>query len=420
MTNSAKKNVNRRSFLKIGASVATVSILPHWILGSAGAAPPSEKIYIAIIGVGGQGRTNAEAYFANKTPKLLQFAIQMKKQITHLSIMEEKRGGPVKQQIENHYSKQNPSFKCKEYENFRLMFEKEKAIDAVLIATPDHVHAVATAAAMRLKKNVYCEKPLTHNVWEARQIAKIAKETKVATQMGNQGHSGEGIRMTCEWIWAGAIGQVREVHVWSDTGGWAKAPGRPKETPPVPKGLNWDLWLGPREHRPYHPTYAPCNWRGWWPFGTGAIGDMACHNFDPAFWALKLESPISIEASAPWVDNDAVSPCAIIRYNFPARGDMPPVKVTWYDGGLRPEKPEELEEDQVLGGGGNGILFIGDKGKIMCAGWGRHLYFYHNREWTNLSAHQKPSPVQKAIIETGLTLVKTEPSQVAILSMLPN
>jgi len=188
--------------------------------------------------------------------------------------------------------------------------------------------------------------------------------------MGNQGHSGEGIRMTCEWIWAGAIGKITEVHAWSDAGGWAKGPGRPKETPPVPKGLNWDLWLGPRDYRPYHPAYHPYNWRGWWAFGTGAIGDMACHNLDPAVWALKLEAPISVEASSPGVDSEVVSQCAIYRYNFPARGDMPPVKVTWYDGGLRPERPEELEEDQVLGGGGNGILFIGEKGKIMCGGWG--------------------------------------------------
>lgn len=367
------KVLNRRKFLKAGIAGATaITVLPRWIVGKvSGAVPPSEKVYIAIVGAGGQGRTNADALFREPDAQIVAVCDPNEEDDYSRFYYGGKAGrAPVKARIEEHYSKQNPAFKCKEYEDFRIMFEKEKGIDAVLVATPDHVHAVVTAAAMRLGKHVYCEKPLTHNIWEARQIARIARETKVATQMGNQGHSGEGIRMTCEWIWAGAIGQVREVHAWSDAGGWAKGPGRPKETPPVPKGLNWDIWLGPREYRPYHPAYAPYNWRGWWAFGTGAIGDMACHNIDPAVWALKLEAPTSVEASSPGVDNEVVSQCAIFRYNFPARGDMPPVKLVWYDGGLRPERPEELEEDQVLGGGGNGILFIGDKGKIMCGGWG--------------------------------------------------
>lgn len=371
MKKNNQTNVNRREFLKTGAAVTAATIIPRWILGGAGFVVPSNKVYIAIVGAGGQGRTNADALMREADAEIVAIC-DPSEDADYSPFYYGGRAGrlPVKARIEAHYTKQKPDYKCKEYEDFRIMFEKEKGIDAVLVATPDHVHAVVTAAAMRLGKHVYCEKPLTHNIWEARQIAKIARETKVATQMGNQGHSGEGIRMTCEWIWAGAIGKVTEVHAWSDAGGWAKGPGRPKETPPVPKGLNWDLWLGPREYRPYHPAYHPYNWRGWWAFGTGAIGDMACHNLDPAVWALKLEAPISVEASSPGVDSEVVSQCAIFRYKFPARGDMPPVKVVWYDGGLRPERPEELEEDQVLGGGGNGILFIGEKGKIMCAGWG--------------------------------------------------
>lgn len=371
MKSNGKNQVNRREFLKTGSAIVAATIVPRWILGGAGFVAPSNKVYIAIVGAGGQGRTNADALMRESDAEIVAVC-DPSEDADYSPFYYGGRAGrlPVKARIEAHYSKQKPDFKCKEYEDFREMFDKEKGIDAVLVATPDHVHAVVTAAAMRLGKHVYCEKPLTHNIWEARQIAKIAKETKVATQMGNQGHSGEGIRMTCEWIWAGAIGKVTEVHAWSDAGGWAKGPGRPKDTPPVPKGLNWDLWLGPREYRPYHPAYHPYNWRGWWAFGTGAIGDMACHNLDPAVWALNLEAPISVEASSPGVDREVVSQCAIFRYNFPARGDMPPVKVIWYDGGLRPERPEELEEDQVLGGGGNGILFIGEKGKIMCAGWG--------------------------------------------------
>jgi predicted dehydrogenase len=250
------------------------------------------------------------------------------------------------------------------------MLEEEKSVDAILCATPDHLHAYVSITCMKAGKHVYCEKPLTHNVWEARQVARVAKETGVATQMGNQGHSGEGIRLTCEWIWDGAIGAIREVHAWSDAGRWVDHTGRPKNTPEVPAGFNWDLWLGPRAERPYHAEYAPYNWRGWWAFGGGAIGDMACHNLDPAVWALDLKDPLTIEATAPGVDSEVVSPGAIYHYTFGARGDKPPVKLSWYDGGLRPESPPELASGEKLEGGANGIIFLGEKGVITCAGWG--------------------------------------------------
>ena len=186
--------------------------------------------------------------------------------------------------------------------------------------------------------------------------------------MGNHGHSGEGIRLTCEWIWDGAIGVVREVHAWSDTGYWAKGrTARPQEKPAIPSGFNWDMWQGPVAHRPYHPAYAPYDWRGWWDFGTSAIGDMACHNMDPALWALKLGHPETVEASSSRFSSETVADANIIRYTFPARGDMPPVTMTWYDGGLRPERPDELGSQRRMGD--NGIIFVGDKGKIICGGW---------------------------------------------------
>jgi predicted dehydrogenase len=252
------------------------------------------------------------------------------------------------------------------------MLEKEKAIDAILCATPDHNHAYVSCYAMRQGKHVYCEKPLTHNVWEARHVAQVAKETGVATQMGNHGHSGEGLRATAEMIWDGAIGAVREVHAWSDAGKWVKHFGLPADKPPVPSTLNWDLWLGTRTERPYSPEYAPYNWRGWWAFGGGCIGDMACHNLDPAVFSLKLQHPESIEASTTMVDSDVVPPGSMYTYRFGARGDQPPVVVHWYDGGLRPPTPADIDPTnprQKLGEGTNGILFIGDKGMITCPGW---------------------------------------------------
>src|SRR5262245_15959154 len=272
---------SRREFLKSGAAAATVATLvPRHVLGGRRFVPPSDKVNIALIGAGGQGRSNARELF--KLPDAQIVAVADPAESFSLDAFYYKgRGGrgPVQEEIEKHYAAKTPNSRCAAYEDFRFMLEKEKAIDAVLCATPDHLHAYVSARAMRAGKHVYCEKPLTHNVWEARQIARIAKETGVATQMGNQGHSAEGIRQTCEWIWGGALGTVREVHAWVPAGRWNPTlTGRPKDTPPVLAGLNWDLWLGPREPRPFHPAYFPVAWRDFWAFGSSNLGDFGCHD----------------------------------------------------------------------------------------------------------------------------------------------
>ncbi len=259
---------------------------------------------------------------------------------------------------------------AKTYTDYRKMLEKEKSIDAVIVATPDHTHAVIAMMAMKLGKHVYVQKPLTLTVYEARQLTEAARKYKVTTQMGNQGHSGEGARLMCEWIWDGAIGDVREVHAWTNRPIWPQGIARPKETPPVPRTLNWDIWLGPAPYRPYHPAYAPFKWRGWWDFGCGALGDMACHVIDPVFWALKLGYPTSVEARSTEVNTETAPLASIVYYKFPARGNMPPVNLTWYDGGLVPRRPEELEEGRRMGNGNSGVIFVGDKGKLMCNEYG--------------------------------------------------
>ena len=278
--------------------------------------------------------------------------------------------GPVVAEIERFYDGKARSNRCTGYEDFRDLLEKEKAVDAVLCATPDHLHAYVSILAMKAGKHVYCEKPLTHNITEARRVAAVAKETKVATQMGNQGHATEGIRQTYEWVRGGAIGTVKEVHAWVGTSRWNPTlQGRPADSTPTPTGLNWDLWLGPREPRPFHKVYAPVAWRDFWAFGCGALGDFGCHDLDAATWALELQAPLRVEASpAGYTDAEIAPYGSIVRYKFGPRGDLPAIDVTWYDGGLKPPTPDALPPGATLPN--RGVLFVGEKGAILCGGAG--------------------------------------------------
>ena len=358
---------NRRQFLQTGtAAVASVTLIPRHVLGGAKFVPPSEKVNIALVGAGGQGRSNLQALLRENDAQVI--AVADPAQSFSLEEFYYKGTGgrsTTREWIEKHYATKTPNFRCAEHEDFRVMLEKEKILDAVLCATPDHLHACVSVLAMRAGKHVYCEKPLTHNIWEARLVSRVTRETGVATQMGNIGHSSEGMRQTVEWLRAGAIGAVREVHAWVGATRWNKTlTGRPTDTPPVPPGLNWDLWLGPREPRPYHPAYAPVKWRDFWAFGGGAIGDFVCHDLDAACWALDLRDPLWIEAH-PGSQMDAeISPHSeMVYWQFGPRGDQPPVRVTWYDGGLRPTLPESWPDDETLPG--RGSLFIGDKGVLL-------------------------------------------------------
>jgi len=351
---------------------ATLSLVPRHVLGGPRFVPPSEKVNIAIIGCGGQGRTNLRGLFPLDDAQVIAVADPIESMNLDAFYFRGVAGRlPVKADAEKHYGVKTPNHRVADYEDFRVMLEKEKAVDAILCATPDHLHAYVCLTAMRQGKHAYCEKPLTHNVREARLVAQVAKETGLATQMGNQGHSGDGIRQTCEWLWAGVIGEVREVHAWTSASRWSKkyTHGRP-ESESVPKGTNWDLWLGPREPRPYSSAYTPVTWRDYWDFGTAPIGDFFCHNFDNACWALDLKAPTSVEASgAGGVDTEMAPSGGLYTYKFPARGKMPAVTFTWYDGGLRPPRPEGLDPLDQLGAGGNGTLFVGSKGMITCPGW---------------------------------------------------
>ena len=366
--------LRRRRFLQGGVALAASTILPRSILGNLVSAPPSETLDVAVIGTGGRGKRLTNQVLPLADARVVAIA-DPNEFANYERFYYKKTSGRLvaKKEIDAAYAEKQKSGAypgLRDYVDFREMLDKEKGIDAVIIATPDHVHASASLTSIALGKHVYCEKPLARTVDEVRRVTEAARRAGVATQMGNQGNSGEGIRQICEWIWSGVLGDVTEVHAWSHTGGWAgQYTARPEDEQPVPKGLDWDLWLGPVPQRPYHIAYAPYNWRGWWQFGTGAIGDMACHNLDPAMAALKLGAPQRIEASSTEVNAETVPTASMVHFQFGARGDMPPVKLSWYDCGLYPPRPEELPAGEKFDR--NGCLFIGTKGKLLSGGWGR-------------------------------------------------
>ena len=368
------KPATRREFLAAtGAAAAAFTIVPRHVLGGPRFVAPSDKVNVAIIGAGGQGRTNARALFEEPDCQIIALVDPAEEWDLSGWYFGGKSGrGPVKSEVEQRYSAKTPNYKCATYEDFRVMLEKEKAVDAVLIATPDHLHAYASIIAMRAGKHVYCEKPLTHNIREARLVARVAKETGVATQMGNQGRSGEGHRQTVEWLKDGAIGTVREVHAWSGNPQPLNAKP-PAQGPSVkPRTLNWDLWLGTRAERAYSGKYTPFVWRWWWDFGNGTMPDMSPHHFDPAFNALGLDTPATIEGRTSQVDNEQSVGSHLVTYQFAAQGTRGPVAVYWYDNGLRPPTPLGIDPDdplQRLGEGENGLMVVGDKGILTCAGW---------------------------------------------------
>jgi predicted dehydrogenase len=341
-----RPSVTRREFVgSLAAAGAALTIVPRHAVARAGETPPSEKLRIAGIGVGGQGAGDIGAVASEH--------------IVALCDADSRRARDTFRRFPQ----------AKQYRDFRKMFDAmEKQIDAVVVATPDHTHAVAAMAAIKRGKHVYCEKPLAHSVYEVRQLMKAAKDHNVVTQLGNQGHSFDSIRTFCEWIWNGAIGKVHTIHAGCSAvnSGLDQLP-RLKEKHPIPRGLEWDLWLGPAAERPYHPAYLPGSWRGWVPFGNGTVGDWTCHVVDPVFWALDLGSPKTIQAEVknydPKTQGDAFPKGEIITYEFPAQGRHGPITMYWYSGTERIPRPKDLEPERKPVD--TGAVVLGDAGTIM-------------------------------------------------------
>ena len=362
MDNNKKKKLSRRDFVRQSAVFgAGVLVLPRHVMGGKGFIAPSDKLNIAAIGAGGKATYNIQQAFNGGAENIVALC-------------------DVDDRMAADSRKKHP--KASYYKDFREMLDKEgKGIDAVMITTPDHMHAVQAIPCMQLGKHVYVEKPLTHDIYEARVLTEAEKKYKVVTQMGNQGSSGDDTRMIEAWVQAGLIGDIHTVHVWTNRPTWPQGIPRPEGKFDIPKELDWDLWLGTAPARDFNPIYLPATWRGWVDFGTGSLGDMGCHFIDVPYRALKLGYPVSVECSVTSVYTgffqeafytDSYPPSSKTHIQFPKRGNLPPVEMIWYDGGIKPKRPAELLPDENMAEWDGGMIFEGTKGKIMGGLWGRN------------------------------------------------
>jgi predicted dehydrogenase len=351
---------SRRKFIR-NAAIAGGGffIVPRHVLGR-GFVAPSDKLNIAGIGAGGKGESD-----------LFEFSKSPNVNIVALCDVDDRQCKKSKERFPN----------AKYYKDFREMLSKEKnTIDACSVSTPDNTHTVAAFAAMQMGKHVYVQKPLTHDIYEARLLTESAKKYKVVTQMGNQGASGDGVRQMQEWYNAGIIGDAHTIKVWTNRPVWPQGFGKPKTTAAVPAELNWDLWLGPAKWEEYRDGYVPFNWRGYWDYGTGALGDMGCHLIDPAFKTVGLGYPSEVECSVAAIYEqmwtaayypDSCPAASSIKLKFPLKNGKE-VKLYWMDGGIKPERPDELLPDEIMGDsdGSGGVIIEGTKGKMMCGTYG--------------------------------------------------
>lgn len=393
------KSLSRRDFLCTAAgAAATISIVPRHVLGGPGYKAPSDQLNIACIGVGGKGRDDVHGVFGEN--------------IIALCDVDDEKMASLPERLSERFEDPSPVNswfeKVKKFKDFRVMLDKlEKDIDAVTVTTPDHTHAAAAMTALKMRKHVYVQKPLTHTIHEARMLTQTAAKAGVATQMGNQGHAGEGARLINEWIWDGAIGEVTEVHCWTNRPIWPQGICAPKEMPSKPPTLDWNLWIGPMKWRPYHPDLCHFVWRGWRDFGTGALGDMGAHIINHPYWALKLKYPKTIQASSTKFTGDSWPLASKVIYEFPARKGMPPVNLIWYDGGLMPERPPDLEPGRRLGEDDGGMLFVGTKGKLMVGCYGNHPRIIPEAKMQEYQRPQKTIPRSPGIYQEWIEAAKS-------------
>lgn len=386
-----RSGMSRRDFISTSALAgAGFMVVPRRVLGGSGYQAPSDTLNIACIGVGGMGANNTRALH------------ELGENIYALCDVDEEYAAET---LYNYP-------KAKKYVDFREMLEQEPEIDAVMVATPDHSHAAITIQAMREGKHAFVQKPLARSIYEARRMAEVAEQSGVVTQMGNQGHCYDGTRKIVNWIRQGAIGDVRKVDCWTNrpTGFWPQGGNvsRPDEIPVVPYTMHWDLWVGPAPYRSYHPDYAPFAWRGRWDFGSGALGDMGAHIMDQPYWALELGKPDSVHASCTPFNDEAFPVGSAVYYKFPARGDRPPVDLTWYDGGIEPPRPDGLPDEEPLGSWGGGMIFYGSEGMLQADVYGNNPRFIPSSYGEEVGEPDMEIPLSPGIHEEFVSACKGE------------
>jgi hypothetical protein len=381
MNDEKKSGISRREFLGNTAKAAAVfTIVPSHVVSGLGYKAPSDKLNIACVGIGGMGNSNLKAVAPTEN-------------IVALCDVDWAYSDGVFKAYPN----------AKKYWDWRVMFDEMKdEIDAVIVATADHTHAIIAATAITMGKHVFVQKPLTHSVYESRLLTRLAAKYKVATQMGNQGSSAEGVRQACEWIWAGEIGEIKKVEAFTDRPIWPQGLNRPSQGHWVPETLNWDLFIGPAPMRPYNSIYTPWNWRGWWDFGTGALGDMACHILHPVFRGLRLQYPTKVQGNSTLLLTDCAPNAEFVKFIFPARTGLktdkikfPEVEVTWSDGGIKPLLPKGWPEGRDMNDSGGGVLFHGSKDTLICGCYGKDPWL--------LSGEIPSTPKTLRRLEPGVT-----------------
>ncbi len=390
-----EKGLSRRTFLGTAATAAAgFMIVPRRVLGGPGFQSPSDTLNIGCVAVGGKGFSDTVAVSTENIAALCDVD-----DMKMADFLNSDRHAPEKKLKYE---------KAAKFRDWRKMLETVKDLDAITVSTPDHNHAVIAMAAMKMGKHVFIQKPLTHTIKEARMLAEEATKRNLVTQMGNQGHSKEGIRLICEWFNDGAIGDCSEVHVWTNRPIWPQGIDAPKEIPSVPPNLDWDIWLGPAPWRPYHPALTHFVWRGWFDYGTGALGDMGAHLIDQPFWALKLGSPAAVQASSSKPSRDSWPVAEVVTYDFPQRGSMPPVRLTWYDGGLMPPRPalSVIEDGRLMGDADGGVLMVGSKGMIMCGCYGDNPRLLPETLMKDYKRPEKTIPRSPGIAEEWIAAIK--------------
>jgi predicted dehydrogenase len=371
---------SRRKFLKnIGVVAAAFSIIPRSVLGK-GFVAPSDTLYLAGIGAGGKGESD-----------LAEMAKSPNVKVVALCDVDDRQAVKSVQNFPT----------AKYYKDFRKLLDAEKNIDACTVSTPDHTHAVVAMAAIVRGKHVYVQKPLTHDIYEARILTEAARKYKVVTQMGNQGGSGDDVRKAKEWYDAGLIGDVFNVTCWTNRPVWPQGVPTPQGKFEIPKELDWNLWLGTAPAIDYNPAYLPFNWRGWWNFGTGALGDMACHIMDPVFRILPIDYPSEVECSVSTIwsgvfqegkYSDSCPVSSIVHFKYPGKNGKPDIDLTWMDGGLLPKRPAPLLPDEPMGNWDGGVIFEGTKGKLMCDCYGANPRLLPTKRMTEVTLPKQTLP----------------------------